>query len=95
MVRLMIEEDNQKSEKRSNKNSYEDKANVIEGLKRKASTSKGLKQKKTDQDTKVRTKKASASASRIFATSAIRRDTKRMNVTVVPKRIRRTNHRQT
>ena len=29
IVRLKIEEDNQKSEKRSNKNSYEVKANVI------------------------------------------------------------------
>ena len=35
-----IEEDNRKSEKRSNKNSYEFKANVIEGSKGKASTPK-------------------------------------------------------
>ena len=47
IVRLGIEEDNQKFEKRSNKNSYEAKANVIEESKGKASTSKGLKQKKT------------------------------------------------
>ena len=30
IVRLQIEEDNRKSEKRSSKNSYEGKANVIE-----------------------------------------------------------------
>ena len=45
IVRLRIEEDNRKSEKRSSKNSYEAKANVIG----KASTSKGLKRKKTAQ----------------------------------------------
>ena len=49
IVRLRIEEDNRKSEKRSSKNSYEAKANVIEYSKRKASTSKGLKRKKTAQ----------------------------------------------
>ena len=48
-MKLRIEEDNQKSEKRSNKNSYEVKANVIEDSKGKASTSKGLKRKKTAQ----------------------------------------------
>ena len=47
IVRLRIEEDNRKSEKRSSKNSYEAKANVIEDSKGKASTSKGLKRKKT------------------------------------------------
>jgi len=47
IVRLQIKEDNRKSKKRSNKNSYEAKANVIENSKRKASTSKGLKRKKT------------------------------------------------
>ena len=47
IVRLRIEEDNQKSEKRSNTNSYESKANVIEDSKGKASTSRGLNQKKT------------------------------------------------
>ena len=46
-ARLRIEEDNRKSEKRSNKNSYEAKANVIEDSKGKVSTSKGLKRKKT------------------------------------------------
>jgi len=46
IVRLRIEEDNRKS-KKSNKNSYEAKANVIEDSKEKASTSKGLKRKKT------------------------------------------------
>ena len=49
IVRLRIEEDNRKSEKRSSKNSYEAKANVIEDSKGKASTSKGLKRKKTAQ----------------------------------------------
>jgi len=47
IVRLRIEEDNRKSEKRSNKNSYEVKANVIEDSKGKTSTFKGLKRKKT------------------------------------------------
>ena len=47
IVRLRIEEDNRKSEKRSSKNSYESKANVIEDSKGKAFTSKGLKRKKT------------------------------------------------
>ena len=49
IVRLRIEEDNRKSEKRSSKNSYEAKANVIEDSKGKASSSKGLKRKKTFQ----------------------------------------------
>jgi len=47
IVRLRIEEDNRKSEKRSNKNAYKAKANVIEDSKGKASTSKGFKRKKT------------------------------------------------
>jgi len=45
IVRLQIEEDNRKSEKRSNKNFYESKANVIEDSKGKAFTFKGLKRK--------------------------------------------------
>ena len=49
IVRLQIEEDNRKSEKRSSKNSYEAKANVIEDSKEKTSTFKGLKRKKTAQ----------------------------------------------
>ena len=49
IVRLRIEEDNWKSEKRSNKNSDESKANVIEDIKGKASIFKDLKQKKTAQ----------------------------------------------
>jgi len=49
IVRLRIEEDDQKPEKGSSKNSYEGKANVIKDSKGKASTSKGLKQKKTTQ----------------------------------------------
>ena len=36
IVSLQIEEDNCKSEKRSNKNSYEAKANMIEDLKEKS-----------------------------------------------------------
>jgi len=47
IVRLRIEEDNRKSEKKSNKNSYEAKDNVIENLKGKASTFKGFKRKKS------------------------------------------------
>ena len=49
IVRFRIEEDNRKSKKRSSKNSYEAKANVIEDSKGKASTFKGLKRKKTSQ----------------------------------------------
>ena len=49
IVRLRIEEDNRKSEKRSSKNSYKAKANVIKDSKGEASISKGLKQKKTVQ----------------------------------------------
>jgi len=49
IVRLRIEEDNRKSEKRSNKNFYKAKATVIEDSKGKASTSKGLKRKKAAQ----------------------------------------------
>ena len=47
IVRFRINKDNRKSEKRSNKNSYEAKANIIKDAKGKASTFKGLKQKKT------------------------------------------------
>jgi len=47
IVKLWIDEDNWKSEKRSSKNSYEAKANVIEDSKGKASTFKGSKRKKT------------------------------------------------
>ena len=64
IVRLRIEEDNRKSEKRSSKNSYEAKTNVIEDSKGKASTSKGLKRKKTTQGYEARTKKERTSASR-------------------------------
>ena len=94
-MRFRIEEDNQKSEKRSNKNSYESKANVIEDSKGKASTSKNLKRKKTAQGTKARTKKVRTSASRQLTIYATKRDTRRTNVIVVPKRTRRTIHRQT
>ena len=54
IVRLRIEEDNRKSKKRSNKNSYEAKANMIEDLKGKASTSKDLR--RLPQGIKARTK---------------------------------------
>ena len=91
-MRLRIEEDNRKSKKRSSKNSYEAKANVIEDSKGKASTFKGLKRKKTAQGTKARIKKARTSASRKFAIYTIKRDTRQMNIAVVPKRIR--NHPQ-
>ena len=49
ILRLWIEEDSRKSDKKSKKNSYEGKANVIEDSKRKASTFKSLKRKKTAQ----------------------------------------------
>ena len=49
IIRLRIEEDNWNSEKKSTKNSYEAKANVIENSKGKASTFKSLKRKKTAQ----------------------------------------------
>ena len=49
IARLQIDKDNRKSERRSNKNFYECKANVIEDSKGKAFTSKGLKWKKTAQ----------------------------------------------
>ena len=49
IVRLRIEEDNRKSEKRSNKNSYRAKPNVIGNSMGKVSTFKGLKRKKTTQ----------------------------------------------
>ena len=54
IVRIRIEEDNRKFEKRSNKNYYEAKANVIEDSKGKVSTSKGLKRKKTAQGYKAK-----------------------------------------
>ena len=95
IVRFRIEEDNRKSEKRSSKNSYEAKANVIEDSKGKASTSKGLKRKKTSQGTKARSKKARTCASKEPATSAIKRGIRRMNVAAVSKRTRRAIHRQT
>ena len=47
VVRRRIEEDNRKFENKSNKNSYEVKANMIEDSKGKASTSMGLKRNKT------------------------------------------------
>ena len=91
IVRLRIEEDNRKSKKRSNKNSYEAKVNVIEDLKEKVSTSKGLKRKRLPRDTKARTKKAKTSASKKLAISTIKRDTRGMNVAVVQKKNKK-NH---
>ena len=73
IVRLRIEEDNRKSEKRSSKNSYEAKANVIEDSNGKASTSKGLKRRRLPKGTKARSKKARTCASREPTTSAIKR----------------------
>ena len=60
IVRLRIEEDNEKSEKRSNKNSYEAKVNVIKDSKRKASTFKGLNLKKTTPESKESRRKEQA-----------------------------------
>ena len=95
IVRLRIEEDNQKSEKRSSKNSYEAKANVIEDSKGKASTSKSLKQKKTAQGYKGKIQEGKNMPSREPATSAIKKGIRRMNVAAVSKKTRRTIHRQT
>jgi len=94
IVRLRIEEDNLKSEKRSKKNSYEVKANVIEDSKGKASSSKGLKRKKTARGIKVRTKEARTSVSRELDISTTRRDTGQMNVAIILRRTRGTSHRQ-
>ena len=81
--------------KGATRNSYEFKDNVIEDSKGKASTFKGLKRKKIAWGTKERTKKTRISALRELATSAIKRDTRRTNVVVIPKRTKRTIHRQT
>ena len=93
IVRLQIEEDNLKFKKRSNKNSYESKANVIEDSKGKASTFKG-RGRRLSKGTKARNKKARTSASKVLATSTIKRDTRRMNAVVILKRTRRPIHRQ-
>ena len=89
LSRPRIKEDNWKSEKRSNKNSYETKVNVIEDSKRKASTSKDLRRKKTAQGYKG--KDQEGKNKRFKGTCYIWR----MNVVVVPKRARRPIHRQT
>ena len=68
---------------------------MIEDSKGKASTFKGLKRKKIAQDIEARTKKARTSASRKLAKSVIKRGIRRIKVIVVPKRTRRTIHRQT
>ena len=68
---------------------------MIEDSKGKASTSKGLKRKKLPRGIKARTKKARTSASRKLATSATKKDIRRMNIAVVQKRTRKTMHRQT
>jgi len=70
---------------RSNQNSYEAKANLI----------KNLKGKEDFPGTKAKTKKARTSTSKELATSTIKRHTRRMNVTVIPKIIRSTSHKQT
>ena len=82
-MRLRIEEDNRKSEKRSNKNSYESKANVIEDTKGKTSTFKGLKRKKTAKGYKGKVQEGKNMRIR------------RMNVVAVSKRTRRIIHRKT
>ena len=64
IVRLRIEEDNRKSEKRSKKNSYEAKANVIEDSKGKCLLSKAQSGRRPLKVTKVRSKKARIRASR-------------------------------
>jgi len=74
IVRLRIEENNHKSEKRSNKNSYEFKANMVEDSKGKASTSRGLNQKKTAQGYRGKIKKERTSALRKLTTSTTKRD---------------------
>ena len=68
---------------------------MIEDSKGKASTSKGLKRKKTVQGYKGKSKKARTCALRELATFTTKRDIKRMNVAAVSKRIRRTIHKQT
>ena len=95
IVWLQIEENNHKSKKRSNKNSYESKANVIEDTKRKVSTSKSLKRKKTAQGYKGKDQEGKKKHFKELTISAKKRDTRRMNIAVVLKRTRRTIHRQT
>ena len=87
-MRLQNEEDNQKSEKRSNKNSYEAKANVIENSKGKTSTSKGLKRKKTAQGYKGKVQEGKNMRFKEIATSATKRGIRRMNVAAVLNRTR-------
>ena len=76
IVRLRIEEDNRKSEKRSNKKSYEAKANVIEDSKGKASTFKGLKWKRFALGYKGKDQKGKKSTSKELTTFAAKRDTR-------------------
>jgi len=94
IVRFQIEEDNRKSKKRSNKNSYESKANVIKDSKGKASTSKGLKRKKTAQG--HRGKDQDGKNKRFKGTYYIcNKEGHRANEChSLPKRIRRIIHRQ-
>ena len=65
---------------------YEAKANVIEDSKGKASTSKGLKRKKTAEGTKARSKKARTCASRELATSTTKMGIRRMKCHSHPKK---------
>jgi len=53
-----------------------------------------LKRKKLPQDAKARTKEVRTSALRELATSAIRRYIRRMNISVVSRRRRKTSDRQ-
>ena len=93
ILRFQIEEDNRKSEKRSNKNSYEAKVNVIEDSKVKASTFKGLKRKETAPGYKDKDQEVKNQRFKGLAISAIRRDTRRMNVAFTLKRTRSVSHR--
>ena len=76
IMRLRIEENNRKSEKMSNKNSYEAKANVIEDSKGKASTFKGLKWKRFALGYKGKDQKGKKSTSKELTASAAKRDTR-------------------
>ena len=95
IVRLRIEEGNRKSDKRSSKNSYEAKANVIEDLKGKASTFKGLKRKKTAQGYKGKVQEGKNLRFKRTCYICNKEGIRRMNVTAVSKRTKRIIHRQT
>ena len=95
IVRLQIEEDDHKSEKRSNKNSYESKANVIEDSKRKASTFKDLKRKKTAPRYKGKDQEGKNKRFKGTCYICSKEGHKANECHSVPKRTRKTIHRQT